>query len=226
MSEKGQQLEQLFINWKKKQAENHVQEDAIKCDPDKSTFPDLAASKGAATGYWSDFYTSFCYDGFLKPPAAEEKTILFICREANLTSKKIHHKALMPEKTCCFWMSDEFERNYQRWLKTGSGDKYVKFVCTVAKKYGGVEHVGLAYMNLNKRGGFGSCNMTRVGHYTEMYQSQIRQEIEIIDPDIIICGGTYDTVVKYFPEWEGKCRDYWHPSRGVHEKKGQNGIDL
>lgn len=46
----------------------------------------------------------------------------------------------------------------------------------------------VAFMNINKRGGFTECE-TDLDAYVEKYEDLIDREIEIISPDIIVCCG-------------------------------------
>ena len=47
----------------------------------------------------------------------------------------------------------------------------------------------VAFMNINKRGGFTSCQ-TNLDAYVEKYKDLIDREIRIISPDIIVCCGS------------------------------------
>lgn len=46
-----------------------------------------------------------------------------------------------------------------------------------------------AFMNINKRGGFGSCDDKVLKGYAERYAPFIAKEIALIDPEVIICCG-------------------------------------
>lgn len=46
----------------------------------------------------------------------------------------------------------------------------------------------VAFMNINKRGGFTECE-TDLDDYVEKYKDLIDREIKIISPDIIVCCG-------------------------------------
>lgn len=47
----------------------------------------------------------------------------------------------------------------------------------------------VAFMNINKRGGFTSCQTRRLAAYVKKYKDLIDREIRIISPDIIVCCG-------------------------------------
>lgn len=207
--------ERLFNDWRKAHEDEAGQKDAW-LDQYLSTFPDLKKSGRQDIDYRNDFYSSFCRDGFLTTPQSGQRTLLFICREANLGKDKIVDQKLIPEQGR-FWMREQF-RNPEGNKK----DRYYKFIQEIVKEYH--EPLNLAYMNLNKRGGFGCCNMARVGHYVARYQRFIQAEIELISPDIIICGGTYDTVIKYFPAFRNKCKNYYHPCYRIEEKMSKASV--
>lgn len=48
----------------------------------------------------------------------------------------------------------------------------------------------VAFMNINKRGGFTSCQTRRLAAYVKKYKDLIDREIRIISPDIIVCCGS------------------------------------
>lgn len=47
----------------------------------------------------------------------------------------------------------------------------------------------VAFININKRGGFTSCQTRRLAAYVKKYKDLIDREIRIISPDIIVCCG-------------------------------------
>lgn len=48
----------------------------------------------------------------------------------------------------------------------------------------------VAFMNINKRGGFTECKTKFLRDYAEIYKDLIDREIKIISPDIIVCCGS------------------------------------
>lgn len=78
-----------------------------------------------------------------------------------------------------------------------------------------------AYLNINKRGGFASCDQSKLAIYAERYQLFIQKEIELIKPEkIVVCGELksqrlQDTLEEVFRNC--KKYNYWvypkHPSR-------------
>lgn len=53
----------------------------------------------------------------------------------------------------------------------------------------------VAYMNLNKRGGGAAVDWKIFNAYIEEYKEYIKKEIAIIKPDIIVCCGTYWSLI-------------------------------
>ena len=82
-----------------------------------------------------------------------------------------------------------------------------------------------AYLNINKRGGFADCDLTRLATYAQRYQVFIQKEIQLINPEkIVVCGELkdqclQDTLEEIFRNY-GKI-NYWvypkHPSRYTTE---------
>lgn len=240
-------LEKLFELWLKEHKKSGLKEWEQAENVRESTFPDLNCTKDKkgvrqVTCYKDNFHKSFCYDGFLASPEAGRKTILFICKEANIVADGAHicDRKLLPEITREENCPENFymKRAFSDWTKEHSmqekaTDRYVELIRRCVVEYAGHGKVTLAYMNLNKRGGFGKCTDARIWHYTEMYQVFIRKEIELISPDIIICGGTFGAVTnnQYGLLKNLKksviCRDFYHPAArgGIREKKA-NAVNM
>ena len=78
----------------------------------------------------------------------------------------------------------------------------------------------IAVMNLNKRGGGKSISGKYLREYFEPYVEKhrdfIKREVEIINPDLIICCGKhpFDLMLKYGlnKEFKDKAIHMWHPS--------------
>lgn len=53
----------------------------------------------------------------------------------------------------------------------------------------------ISYMNINKRGGSNRTKASDLRKYAVNYKDYIKREIELIDPDLIVCcsGLVYDT---------------------------------
>lgn len=165
-------LKELFDNWI----------EAHKNESDELTYPD-------GTIEAKDFKSSFCKDGFtsyagnVSNEKIYENRPLFILKEANVSNKDT---GKIVENGKCFWFNkhpEERGKIYNRipeCLPCFNEDKNQVF----------------GYMNLNKRGGFGKTNDTRLRKYVNRYQEYIRRQIEIMKPSKIICCGCYDIFMK------------------------------
>ena len=150
-----QDLDTLFKEWRKK---HESEERGTRCT---DTFPykkDYTCS--------DDFNKSFCCDGFIEYNKDYEKTILFIFREANI-SDKLKGKELHPETDYnYFHMKKEWENHLRNKIES----KYTKFISYWLKKLN-LDNCNIAYMNLNKRGGFDLTNFAHLKHYVAKYRS-------------------------------------------------------
>lgn len=86
-----------------------------------------------------------------------------------------------------------------------------------------------AFMNLNKRGGYSNSNYQSIKNYSQKYAEYIAKEIEIIDPEIIICLSNtvyyiYNTYLKNFLKKEYKVIHIFHPS--YHFIKDENYLKI
>lgn len=118
-----------------------------------------------------------------------------------------------------FWLAEQWNDPHREELV--KHNPYVRFM---AKHIEGISVGRIAVMDLNKRGGFGTCNHTRLRHYVEAYEPFIRREIDIISPNIIICGGTFGTVKELLPnglENRVKVWDCHHPRSWRDQDAGQ-----
>lgn len=199
--DKQKELEKLFLDWE----ELHSQE---KENPGKKGT--LPYCKGKEVP--ENFYKSFCYDGFLRSYDREKKTVLFLCREANVFETGV----LNPEMDNKFWMKEVYEKKAGNKGLSGAEKKYWSFLEKTIPLYCKCkpEELNIAYMNLNKRGGFGSCNQSRLKNYVERYKDKVEEEIRIIDPDWIICGGTHGIVKGLNLKPEIIPQDEYHPAYG------------
>ena len=91
----------------------------------------------------------------------------------------------------------------------------------------------IAVINLKKSNGDSSSDMTEVSAYAQADRQELMKEFELIDPDIIVCGSTFHTLITevfgmqplkgdkvcdnffYWLDVAGKRRlflDYYHPA--------------
>lgn len=77
----------------------------------------------------------------------------------------------------------------------------------------------IAFMNLNKRGGFGNIQGENFLKYIETYKDYIRREIEIINPDVIVWCAC-NTYKKYMDAiFDDKYKNVWQQKGLVLNKK-------
>jgi len=90
-----------------------------------------------------------------------------------------------------------------------------------------------AVINLKKEAGSGNSNMDDIFYHVEYYKVEWLQEIDIIDPKIIVCGGTFDIISKilniddimtcdsgarYFLKNKRVFLEFYHPAYQVSDK--------
>lgn len=161
---------------------------------------------------YDGFEKSFCCDGFITyTSSSERKTVLFILRESNVSFNGI----LQPERTNKFFIKEEW---------TNHDNIYVSFIREQINKIDcNIDDINIACMNLNKRGGFGSTNPTQLKMYVEKYKPFIDKEIELINPDIIVCGGTYETIMELdINISRDNIKDCYHPAAWIKRNKNIN----
>lgn len=78
----------------------------------------------------------------------------------------------------------------------------------------------IAFMNLNKRGGFGNIQGENFLKYIETYKDYIRREIEIINPDVIVWCVCNTYKKKYMDAiFDDKYKNVWQQKELVLNKK-------
>ena len=218
-------LECLFSLWKITHGYEY--------EAEKTTFPNLSNADVKVCKYAEDFKYSFCPDGYLSD--AHKARVLFICRESNI-SDLIQNDILTPEPFHTeHWKGDFWMRDVVQIKETGApancsgsakGAQTKYYNCLIRLKDSVTKEntsslSDCAYLNLNKRGGFHTCDQKRLGEYTRRYWSFIRQEIELLVPEhIVICGKLHDPLLRAIPDeidsfcGHTRCRVYpRHPSR-------------
>ena len=168
-------LDELFKAWK-----------TAHCDePDKScaeTFPRKYENNEIISPP-KEFKNSFCLDGYLSDEKSFNK-ILFILKESNTegnpqTKDFFWFKQCLDKELNGETLSDTYWKRYRDnmiwYLDNGVGND--------------VDYSKCAYMNLNKRGGYGKCDNVQLSNYVKEYRSFIEDQIRIINPTHIFCCG-------------------------------------
>ena len=173
-------LDELFKLWKQahKDEENFFK-----------TFPKCSCCGGVPN---ENFKESFCKDGItsLNGNVNKDKTItedvkvLFVLKESNCGGHKVNDEFWFDEYTLDYSYRDTYSKGIKSALEKVLGKSNVNY----DTKFG--------YMNLNKRGGYGSTNRKQLEAYTLEYYTFIKKEIEILSPDYIIFCGCFDAFAK------------------------------
>ena len=139
------------------------------------------------------------------------KKVLYIAREANATGQKFADEGR-------FYLRDEESASKKRLFQRIMAMQNI----IISRLDGNIKNEytytdfnenkkQIAFMNINKRGGASSADLIKLNDYAEKYKQYIKREIEIINPDYIICCGSYwqiiDHVYDYFKskkEWENR----------------------
>lgn len=181
------QMEKLFTDWKEEQRtdENYENNSNAK----------LVAKE------------SFGEDGavdYEKWQSRKGLRILYVLKESNGVHRKQEDSLHNQEGS--FWFREVVESGK-------SGGKLVNRIWSMQKQFlkelpAGEVLKYCALLNLNKRGGGAESGDCRYEVYAEDYKEFIKREIEILSPDIVVCGGTYDIVKKLYGQedsiWETK----------------------
>lgn len=157
---------------------------------------------------------SFSDDGYLglKEEFCKGSKVLFVLREANCGEKK---------EESYFWFRDDIVNGKPDNSNGILARRILKIYAHIwgkennatSNKINIQDLRAAAYMNLNKRGGKNVVDHRYLKYYVWMYQEFIRKEIELINPEIIICGGTYELLKSIVDqETEAKMIDLKHPS--------------
>ena len=200
MTKREKELEDLFQRWMKKQGEEKGWE--------KTT-----------VGGREILRIHFTKDGMVDPEAYEVSSckILVVLKEANIADNKTEewlkehmiddqrywyrefvngtiHEVVWTDENGCRKKSDNIPQKESIGRMAYLLQKYTKNQKIDANRPSGKEIQDavkqVAFMNLNKRGGSQKVNEKVLNDYVEEYKNEIKEEIEILQPDYIIwCAG-------------------------------------
>lgn len=163
------ELEKLFEEWQ----ERHESENCSSENISKSNFiPDGIIDEAS----------------YMQSP----KKILFIAKEAAcLKEENTIEKNFETAQNDSFWcrrvvLGEEGGTRFSSGLALLANAILNENFETPEKDISALRYV--AFMNINKRGGFTECE-TDLDAYVEKYEDLIDREIKIISPDIIVCCG-------------------------------------
>ena len=160
-------------------------------------------------------HTQFCRDGLmykgdvydeindLKSPGNEDelwhsapKRVLFLCKDGNNSGCSVtqDYKAWHYHKKGKN-ITKDFPRNIAYWLygllnvdETGLAPEFETL--TVEKITDFFDKTPFALVNCKKEAGGGTVDGKVLQRHIDLYKEYINKEIEILNPDIIVCGGT------------------------------------
>ena len=169
------ELEKLFDEWRKR----HISEDYSNDKISKNKI-----SKN-----------NFIPDGIIDEASYMQspKKILFIAKEAACLKKgNTIEKNFEIAQNDGFWcrrvvLGEEGGTGFSSGLALLANAILNENFETPEKDISALRYV--AFMNINKRGGFTSCQTRRLAAYVKKYKDLIDREIRIISPDIIVCCG-------------------------------------
>lgn len=219
-------IDSLFEQWK----ESHKNE---KIDSYIKTAP---MDKNGNSPDYNMFKGSFCPDGYLGD--SKESYILFICKESNVNGivsdgsfwlREVVQTRLKGEKYRDVKYNSMKEKKRDRIAQT----KYFNCLNTIARiLLNDLESENVlqkcGYMNINKRGGYSSCNFKQLKNYAEVYDDKIFRQIQVLNPrKIVLLGVSLDifsyNVKRYLKDVE-KYTYSRHPSR--YRSLEKHGRDL
>lgn len=111
----------------------------------------------------------------------ETAKYLYILKEANLEFDYKKDSIIYEGRRPNSWFrEDSKEAKSMR-------SKMIKKFSIVDSKSSTVNLSDIAYMNINKRGGLSHCNETTLSEYAKVYKKQIKEEIDFLSPEYVIC---------------------------------------
>lgn len=174
-AKQAKNMEDLFSAWK-------TAHTAEECESLSKTLPKCKGSSKYPED--KNFIKNFTPDGVTSIEGnvsidSLEVEVLFVLKEANTSGKYREYHS--------FWFNEAADKTRQKY-----SNKFEK----VLEKLNKSTKDKFGYMNLNKRGGFGSTDKTQLEQYTKKYKSFILKQIELHNPNIIIFCGCYDDIAK------------------------------
>ena len=174
------ELEKLFDEWRKR----HISEDYSNDKISKNKTSKNKISKN-----------NFIPDGIIDEASYMQspKKILFIAKEAACLKKgNTIEENFETAQNDGFWcrrvvLGEEGGTRFSSGLALLANAILNENFETPEKDISALRYV--AFMNINKRGGFTECKTKLLRDYAQNYKDLIDREIKIISPDIIVCCG-------------------------------------
>lgn len=132
--------------------------------------------------------------------------VLFVLKETNQAKQNIISAInyAIENKKSCWWRGKVLSR-VGRWAYglQNYNEQPIDFTCADKKKKTAIP--AIAYINLRKSNGGSRTKARPFDQHVNKYSNLIKQQIELINPDVIVLCGTYKPIKKHvFPELNKK----------------------
>ena len=157
---------------------------------------------------------TFINDGFCISKSIKENTILYISKESHEYNKSSNTNEVKQHEYT--WLKDCFTEG-----KNLIFPRRIKMMQEILEK----DMDDITFMNINKRGGFANTDMVILNTYAMQFSDNIIKEIEIINPEMIICCGSglkriIEMIYKKHNKQINKnIIEVFHPSFVISDKK-------
>lgn len=165
---------------------------------------------------------NFISDGFCIYETFKENTILYISKESHAYNYSSNLNKIKNEKY--LYLKNSFNNNKNPIFARRIKLMQKEFMELLDKK-----EEDISFMNINKRGGFLSTDMAILNTYAMQFSDNIIKEIEIINPEIIVCcgKGTKRIIemlycIKYNKKTDKKIFEVPHPSTVITDEEYKN----
>ena len=123
-----------------------------------------------------------------------EKRILFVLKEA-YTDTSDHNPEALNERLKNWgpWGKGNWYRicEWTRGIQETEKERIAKFIPCTDRNMGNSLLKKIAVMNIKKSGGKSSSNSAEISAYANADAEEIKREIELINPGIVVCGATF-----------------------------------
>jgi hypothetical protein len=176
-------------------------------------------------GKKGDEYEGIEKDSFVRDGYVTENydgKILFILKEANILKYRSNEICIHRNRSQVIW--------YKNFYNSPHRDNSPKQLEKISRMYCGLANNNwmpsdieihsainnIAFVNLNKRGGDNVDK--KVNLYVKKYLEFVRKQIEILEPEYIVCCGTYLYLKQICPDYarNNKLIDMWHTAYTVN----------
>lgn len=167
---------------------------------------------------------SFVEDGYICENTKEYNGILFILLEANILNYVINSRINKYRGNQCGfyreYINNKVKDNKPKMKeKMGRMAYYVSKGEVVEECNFKIDLYKSAFMNFNKRGGGKHPKKEILFKYCSKYKRFIQKQIELINPNFIICIGSYKYLYDVGIINSNKCLNVWHTAYGMSYRR-------